>query len=230
MKILLLITIYIYISIFQKKLWQNIAQGGRTVWLVPTTTQELWRSVGCIKKRNNRKPKRNSWSIGDLCKSWWVNKYWLLAGQGSNKTPLQGKAKKTRKFAEVKRMLNPKDMRLWVASKKTMLNNYNLYRHTWTERRTRKERRRRKRRQTNLKLTTCESFGLVWALSNCWVHHTSNQTPSAMFFSHNEALGPPYHVIVDTNFINFSIKNKIDLIQGMMDCLYAKCESQIASY
>ena len=29
--------------------------------------------------------------------------------------------------------------------------------------------------------------------------------------------------IVDTNFINFSIKNKMDIIQSMMDCLYAKC-------
>jgi len=30
-------------------------------------------------------------------------------------------------------------------------------------------------------------------------------------------------VLVDTNFINHSIKNKIDLVQGMMDCLYAEC-------
>jgi len=36
-------------------------------------------------------------------------------------------------------------------------------------------------------------------------------------------LGPPYHILVDTNFINFSIQNKLDLIQSMMDCLYAKC-------
>ena len=28
---------------------------------------------------------------------------------------------------------------------------------------------------------------------------------------------------MDTNFINFSIKNKIDLVRGMMDCLYAQC-------
>ncbi|KAK3024494.1 hypothetical protein RJ639_043811, partial [Escallonia herrerae] len=31
---------------------------------------------------------------------------------------------------------------------------------------------------------------------------------SALFFKHNNALGPPYRVLVDTNFINFSIKNK----------------------
>uniref|UniRef100_A0A673UIV2 rRNA-processing protein FCF1 homolog n=1 Tax=Suricata suricatta TaxID=37032 RepID=A0A673UIV2_SURSU len=34
---------------------------------------------------------------------------------------------------------------------------------------------------------------------------------------------PPYHILVDTNFINFSIKAKLDLVQSMMDCLYAKC-------
>ena len=28
---------------------------------------------------------------------------------------------------------------------------------------------------------------------------------------------------MDTNFINFSIKNKIDLVRGMTDCLLAKC-------
>ncbi|CAL9216253.1 unnamed protein product [Arabidopsis halleri] len=47
--------------------------------------------------------------------------------------------------------------------------------------------------------------------------------PSGLFFSHNSSLVPPYRVLVDTNFINFSIQNKIDLEKGMMDCLYAKC-------
>jgi len=47
---------------------------------------------------------------------------------------------------------------------------------------------------------------------------------SSLFFAHNEALGPPYRVIVDTNFINFSLQNKIELVQGMMDCLYAESE------
>jgi len=35
------------------------------------------------------------------------------------------------------------------------------------------------------------------------------QVSSALFFSYNTALGPPYRVIVDTNFINFSIQNKV---------------------
>ena len=48
-----------------------------------------------------------------------------------------------------------------------------------------------------------------------------------MFYAYNSALGPPYHVIVDTNFINFSIQNKIELKKGMLDCLYAKCTPYI---
>jgi len=49
------------------------------------------------------------------------------------------------------------------------------------------------------------------------------QTSSALFFQYNTQLGPPYHILIDTNFVNFSIKNKLDIIQNMMDCLYAKC-------
>jgi U3 small nucleolar RNA-associated protein 24 len=47
-----------------------------------------------------------------------------------------------------------------------------------------------------------------------------------MFFQYNAALGPPYHILVDTNFINFSIQNKLELVKSMMDCLYAKCKIQ----
>merc|ERR1712098_303454 len=49
------------------------------------------------------------------------------------------------------------------------------------------------------------------------------QQSSALFFQYNTQLGPPFHVLVDTNFINFSIQNKLDIWQSMMDCLYAKC-------
>lgn len=48
------------------------------------------------------------------------------------------------------------------------------------------------------------------------------QVASSLFFQYNEALRPPYSVLVDTNFINFSIQKKLELIQAMMDCLYAK--------
>ena len=37
------------------------------------------------------------------------------------------------------------------------------------------------------------------------------QAVSAMFFEYNTQLGPPYHVLVDTNFINFSIRKKLDI-------------------
>ena len=49
------------------------------------------------------------------------------------------------------------------------------------------------------------------------------QQSSALFFQYNTQLGPPFRVLVDTNFINFSIKNKMDIVQSMMDTLYAKC-------
>uniref|UniRef100_A0AC35EY89 PIN domain-containing protein n=1 Tax=Panagrolaimus sp. PS1159 TaxID=55785 RepID=A0AC35EY89_9BILA len=48
------------------------------------------------------------------------------------------------------------------------------------------------------------------------------QMSSAMFLKYNDQLGPPFHVLIDTNFINFTIKNRIDLFTGFMDCLYAK--------
>jgi len=44
-----------------------------------------------------------------------------------------------------------------------------------------------------------------------------------MFFRYNTQLGPPYRILLDTNFINFSVQNKLDIIQASMDCLYAKC-------
>lgn len=50
-----------------------------------------------------------------------------------------------------------------------------------------------------------------------------DQAPTALFFQYNTQLGPPYHVLVDTNFINFSIKNKLEIYKSMMDCLLAKC-------
>lgn len=54
---------------------------------------------------------------------------------------------------------------------------------------------------------------------------SSEKVASSMFFKYNSALGPPYHIIVDTNFINFSVQNKLELIKTMMDCLFAKCET-----
>lgn len=51
----------------------------------------------------------------------------------------------------------------------------------------------------------------------------ATKIPSSLFFSYNTELGPPYSVIVDTNFINFTLQNRLEMVSAMMDCLYAKC-------
>jgi U3 small nucleolar RNA-associated protein 24 len=94
------------------------------------------------------------------------------------------KANKTRKFAQVKRMLAPKAIKQY---KDDVLNP--------------------KRKDTSIDK----------------LPRNVPNTSAALFFKHNSALGPPYQVLVDTNFINFSIQNKLDLEKAMMDCLYAKC-------
>ena len=55
----------------------------------------------------------------------------------------------------------------------------------------------------------------------CKVRHVE-QVSSNLYFKHNTALGPPYHILLDTNFINFSIKNKLDIIDASMEALYAQ--------
>lgn len=99
-----------------------------------------------------------------------------------------GKAKKSRKFAAVKRMISPKDGRIKENQKK-------------------KELADKKKEEEE-------------------VRHVE-QSSSAMFFQYNDQLGPPYHVLIDTNFINFAIQNKMDIYLSMMDCLYAKCTPYI---
>jgi len=95
-----------------------------------------------------------------------------------------GRAKKTRKFAAVKRLLNPKDARL------------------------KENQVKEKKRLEEAKSKTVRRVP---------------QVASSLFLSHNAALAPPYRVLIDTNFINFSLQNKIELVAGMMDCHYAKC-------
>ena len=50
------------------------------------------------------------------------------------------------------------------------------------------------------------------------------QEPTHLFLNYNTALGPPYRIILDTNFINLSISNKLDIFKNSMDCLLGKCE------
>ncbi|KAI8644577.1 Fcf1-domain-containing protein [Parasitella parasitica] len=94
-----------------------------------------------------------------------------------------GKARTTRKFAQVKRMISTNDTRL-------------------------KDNRENQKKKEEKKEEKA-------------VRHVP-QVASSMFFQYNSALGPPYHILVDTNFINFSIQNKLELVKSMMDCLYAK--------
>lgn len=95
-----------------------------------------------------------------------------------------GKDKRARKFAAVKRMISPKDMRIQKNQEKE------------------KEKRKKEEEKATRRI---------------------EQASSALFFQYNTQLGPPFYVLVDTNFINFSIRNKLDIVQSMMDCLYAKC-------
>ncbi|EPX72293.1 rRNA processing protein Fcf1 [Schizosaccharomyces octosporus yFS286] len=94
-----------------------------------------------------------------------------------------GKAKTTRKFAQVKRTLNPKDQRL------------------------------QKKNDKKDKPATTKNGELIREIP---------QVASNLFFQYNESLGPPYHVLIDTNFINFCLQQKIEVFDGLMSCLYAK--------
>nr|VWP01557.1 Uncharacterized protein [Ganoderma boninense] len=117
----------------------------------------------------------------------------------------QVKAKKTRKFAAVKRMLNPKDIRL----KENQL----------------KQKQKEDAEKEKLVKRAYVSVALLPEKAPADRMRTSAASPqvsSSLFLQHNTALVPPYRVLIDTNFINFSLQNKLELVSGMMDCLYAK--------
>ena len=97
-----------------------------------------------------------------------------------------GRAKKTKKFATMKRMISASDPRLKDKDRAAP---------------------RKGKKEDPHEIKTTEHV----------------QQSSALFFQYNTQLGPPFRVLVDTNFINFSIKNKMDIVQSMMDTLYAKC-------
>ncbi len=100
--------------------------------------------------------------------------------------PAMPRAKRTKKFAAMKRMISLSDQRLKEADRAPP---------------------KKKKPEDPHKIKTTEA----------------PQVSSALFFQYNTQLGPPFHVLLDTNFINFSIKNKMDILQSMMDCLYARC-------
>ena len=55
------------------------------------------------------------------------------------------------------------------------------------------------------------------------IQHQQQLASTTMFFHYNQNLGPPFYILCDTNFIIFSIRNKMDIVKSLMDCLLAKC-------
>ncbi|TDZ17767.1 rRNA-processing protein FCF1 [Colletotrichum orbiculare MAFF 240422] len=104
-----------------------------------------------------------------------------------------GVQKKTRKFAEVKRVIGKNDAR----------RKENLKKAEEAVEKAKKQRRGGPDGET-----------LVREIP---------QMPSHMFFQHNEALVPPYSVLLDTSFINRSLP----LLETMMDTLLATCHPTI---
>ncbi len=50
---------------------------------------------------------------------------------------------------------------------------------------------------------------------------------TALFFQYNSQLGPPYQVLVDTNFINFAIKNKVCISVVCWQCTVHRCSAAL---
>jgi U3 small nucleolar RNA-associated protein 24 len=70
------------------------------------------------------------------------------------------------------------------------------------------------------------------------------QVSSSLFFAHNDALVPPYDILVDSkllvhtmlqihsnnvaaNFLSHTVQHKLDLLPSLMDLLYAQCNINI---
>ncbi|KAI1647274.1 Fcf1-domain-containing protein [Daldinia loculata] len=109
-----------------------------------------------------------------------------------------GVAKKTRKFAQVKRIISRRDARL-------------------------------KENQTKAADKVAVAAAAKPSATGDVVRREVPQLPSSLFFQHNEALVPPYSVLVDTNFLSHTVQRKLPLLESMMDCLYAKCTPIITS-
>ncbi|KAI1404617.1 Fcf1-domain-containing protein [Hypoxylon fuscum] len=109
-----------------------------------------------------------------------------------------GVAKKTRKFAAVKRIISRRDARLKENVSKG--------------------------EAANPQKTKAKA-----GASGDIERREVPQLPSQLFFQHNEALVPPYSVLVDTNFLSHTVQRKLPLLESMMDCLFAKCAPIITS-
>lgn len=147
--------------------------------------------------------------------------------------PAMGKAKKTRSFATTKKMISPKDARLCVPHTRDADARFPVTAHAHRSKQNAGKSEAKKGKEVVKYVCVMVFVSGVRALQQCgWTAdaralahppHTSPNVPTSMFFQYNEALAPPYQVLVDTNFINFSIKNKLDIVRAMMDCMLAKC-------
>ncbi|KAH7072725.1 rRNA-processing protein-like protein FCF1 [Paraphoma chrysanthemicola] len=103
-----------------------------------------------------------------------------------------GVQKKTRKFAQVKRVIGQRDARL----KKNQM---------------------------------ASEIAAEKKIKESQAKREIPQVSSALFFQANTALGPPYSVLVDTNFLSHTVSAKLELDKALMDLLYAKATPIITS-
>lgn len=116
-----------------------------------------------------------------------------------------GKAKKTRKFAQAKKLISPHDPRLAHG--------------------------RSGKEAAHAALVSGDGKAKAAARAKANGNGAEDsdgkraipQMATSLFFKYNASLHPPYRVLIDTNFVNFCIKNKLDVVRGLMDCTLAKC-------
>ena len=128
-----------------------------------------------------------------------------------------GKQKKTRKFAVAKKIISAKDSRMWVEGVRLGLiilqwaflfpcklfpcyeSLNELFNFIWCDAPYFHFHPYSKENQNkSLEIVKKENKAKEEAPKHIV------QVPTALFFQYNTQLGPPYHVLVDTNFINFS--------------------------
>jgi len=56
-----------------------------------------------------------------------------------------------------------------------------------------------------------------------------SKLPASMFLDFNPNISPPYNILIDTNFVNFCIQNKVDLWVGISGVLHAKFNLFVSS-
>ncbi|KAI9729049.1 MAG: hypothetical protein M1828_000134 [Chrysothrix sp. TS-e1954] len=119
-----------------------------------------------------------------------------------------GKAKKTRKFAQMKRMIGQRDSRLYASlqSSKPAPSNASPSLNLPT----RKE--NQEKQDAAQQASKAKSDGVIREIPN---------QPTHLFFSHNTSLTPPYQILIDTNFLSLSIHHKLDPVENLMTALCA---------